>query len=226
MKDIYAIRLENTRRLLETEHSGVQSRMAAKLGMSRQLLSFYVGTVAGTNLPRKGMGPDVARRIEQAYKLPQGWLDNDHTDMAAGRQDSATVDVGAIGFDQGAPEPDTDEPFSLARISKAWLRTNANLSSMDKLSMVTMHGDSMSPTFDDGAILLIDRGWGTIKSDAVYALAKDGSMYVKRILRRVDGSLNVLSDNPNYPPELIENPSKSGIKVLGRVVAAWNTKKL
>jgi len=84
----------------------------------------------------------------------------------------------------------------------------------------------MEGTFSDGDLLFIDRGVDTIKIDAVYVLCLGDELYIKGIQRRPDGSLLMLSDNHKYSPYEIKNGEADRFQVLGRVLLAWNAKRL
>lgn len=85
----------------------------------------------------------------------------------------------------------------------------------------------MAPTFSDGDLLLIDRGVSEIRLDAVYVLALNNELYIKRVQRRItDGAVIIKSDNPLYDPVVVENGERQNLEVLGRVVWAWNGKRL
>ena len=99
-------------------------------------------------------------------------------------------------------------------------------SSLDNLALITGLGDSMEGTFSDGDVLLVDRGVTEVKLDAVYVLSLHDELYIKRLQRRPDGSLLMISDNDKYPPYVIENGDRDAFKVEGRVLLAWNARKL
>ena len=218
MKTIYEIRRDNTRELCGPE-LGSHLKLANLLGMQKQLLSQYIGKTPG-----KGIGNKVARRIEQVYDKPEGWLDREHNDLEAGRQDDTSVDVAALQQltdDSATPLQLPAGSIQIARLSKAWLSSKA-ISQADKLALLPMVGDAMAPTLADGAILLVDRGVRHVRADAVYTLARGGDVFVKRVMRRTDGALILISDNHAYPQQIVEDPASSGLVVLGRLVAAWN----
>ena len=84
----------------------------------------------------------------------------------------------------------------------------------------------MRPTFDDGDVLLVDRGITEIKIDAIYVLSLNDELYIKRLQRRPNGSVVMISDNKNYEPYTIAESELDRFKVLGRVVLAWNAHRL
>jgi hypothetical protein len=65
-------------------------------------------------------------------------------------------------------------------------------------------GESMEPLLYDGDRILVDTApQERIKDGAVYAVNYDGELRVKRLQKRLDGTLTLISDNPNYPPEIV-----------------------
>ncbi len=85
-------------------------------------------------------------------------------------------------------------------------------------------GESMSPTIQDGDIVLIDRFSAVAPSRArepgdarpapIYALLDDGSARIKRLALASPGTLALLSDNPAMPPEF---RSASEVTIIGKV---------
>lgn len=133
---------------------------------------------------------------------------------------------GSMGL--GLPRPEHETVVDNLRLTKDWVRNNLpTISRPDNLAVLSAHGDSMNPTFSDGDILLVDRGVDRISLDAVYVLALNEELYIKRIQRRItDGAVMILSDNPAYQPVIVANGERDSLQVLGRVVWAWNGRKL
>lgn len=134
--------------------------------------------------------------------------------------------AGSMGYGLLAPEQETI--VDVIRLSRSFVTRNLpTISSPTRLAALTAYGDSMVPTFSDGDILFVDRGVEDIRVDAVYVLLLNNELYIKRIQRRItDGALIIKSDNPLYEPVTIQNGDRERLKVLGRVVWAWNGKKL
>lgn len=101
--------------------------------------------------------------------------------------------------------------------SYEWMRHNLSHTTGD-ISSVKVLGDSMSPTLLDGDTVLIDRGFSEIKVDAVYVIDMLGQRLVKRVQRKSDGSLVIISDNKAYSREAIPRSRVHEINVIGRVV--------
>jgi phage repressor protein C with HTH and peptisase S24 domain len=126
----------------------------------------------------------------------------------------------------GAVAPAYENVVEKMTVSAPWLNANLRFSNKSYLALITAYGDSMGPTFNDGDLLLIDRSVEEIKIDAVYVLLLHDELYIKRLQRRPDGSILMISDNKNYEPYTIKNGDMDNFKVLGRVLLAWNAKKL
>ncbi|KQR76081.1 transcriptional regulator [Rhizobium sp. Leaf341] len=81
-------------------------------------------------------------------------------------------------------------------------------------------GDSMLPTFPDGAMLIVDQSQQTVDDGRIYVFNAEGNLLVKRARWRFDGSLDLMSDNVagNYPVESFVTDRIVDLIVVGRVV--------
>lgn len=125
----------------------------------------------------------------------------------------------------GTPLTDYVNVVEMVTANLPELRTRVSFSAPHNLRLLTGYGDSMSPTFNDGDVLLIDMGVTDLTLDAVYVMERHDQLYVKRIQRRTTGALRMISDNPVYPPEDID-PNRDGFDVRARVLCVWNFRKL
>ncbi|WP_020208257.1 LexA family transcriptional regulator [Gilvimarinus chinensis] len=184
----------------------------------------------------RNIGDRFARKMEAALGLSVGDWDKSPLSVAepsgeysAGKMDSISIprlDVaGSMGFGAAAPAGHIDVVERIT-VNMEYLRRNLAISSPANLAMITGYGDSMEGTFNDGDLLLVDRGVTEIKVDAVYVLCLGDELYIKRIQRRPGGSFLMLSDNVKYPPYEITNSEADNFQVLGRVLLAWNARKL
>ena len=111
-------------------------------------------------------------------------------------------------------------------LSEQWLARRIKPTSPQALRFIHAYGDSMSPTFEDGDILLVDTGLRDPRMiDGVYVMAANGRLYVKRVRQRLDGTVEISSDNATVKTVDVLNGG-SAIDVLGRVVWCWNGRKL
>lgn len=134
------------------------------------------------------------------------------------------VDIRA-SMGAGVDQPTSREVVSEMVVDEGRLRRNCTFSSPENLSLVTGVGDSMRPTFEDGDALLVDRGIRECRVDGLYCLALNDELYIKRLQRRPDGSVMMISDNRAYEPYQITQ-GRDRVDVLGRIVMAWNARRM
>ncbi|MBC8642110.1 S24 family peptidase [Caballeronia sp. EK] len=83
---------------------------------------------------------------------------------------------------------------------------------------VKVSGDSMEPTLFEGDSVLVDISDTAILDGKVYVLRYGDGFRIKRILKRFDGSIVLVSDNRKYPEEVVtEEQAAQFIQILGRV---------
>jgi len=90
-----------------------------------------------------------------------------------------------------------------------------NLKNIDAINVV---GDSMEPTLNSDNIIFVDKTKVDVARDGIYAFTTTHGLFVKRIQRRVDGKLDVISDNKDYPVQVL---SKSELSVVGKVISSF-----
>lgn len=98
-----------------------------------------------------------------------------------------------------------------------WVR-NALGIPVSALALINVTGDSMEPTLSEGDLILIDMSHRGVKDNAVYVLQLNGTLLVKRIQHKLDGSVIVKSDNAIYEPELVGSEAVDFLNIIGRVV--------
>lgn len=115
----------------------------------------------------------------------------------------------------GDHAPTINTKFVAFRID--WLRRML-ATEPSKLILETALGDSMEPMIRDGDLLLIDTNESRIKDFGIFVLEVRKERLVKRVQRKFDGSLILISDNPLYQPEEIAAALAGEIKIVGKVV--------
>jgi len=210
-----------------------QSELARQLGVSPQAVQKWE---AGETVPR-------GRRIEclaGALGIPVAYLISG-SDMDSGLR--LVSDKPALPFiGKTVVVPRLDISGSMGRglplsdgnmdiiermtVSVDWLRQSVNATNPNNLAIITGRGDSMEGTFTDGDLLLVDRGVTELAMDAVYVMAIDGDLYIKRIQRQPGGAFTMISDNPKYQPITLKPTELEGFKVIARVLLTWNARKL
>lgn len=85
---------------------------------------------------------------------------------------------------------------------------------------VKVHGSSMYPLLHNGDSVVVNLAETNIINDKVYALRYGDELRIKRLYRKLDGSLILHSDNPDFIPRDEEVPPsvvESSISIVGRV---------
>lgn len=104
-----------------------------------------------------------------------------------------------------------------------WVKNALGVSVKD-LALINVIGDSMEPTLSDGDVVLLDMTFRGVQDSSIYVLQLNGTLLVKRIQHRLDGSLEVISDNQRYKPETVIGDDANQLKIIGRVV--WAGRKM
>lgn len=81
--------------------------------------------------------------------------------------------------------------------------------------LVEAMGDAMAPTIEEGNLILVDISEPPFKDDGVYVIVRGDRLSVRRLSRRLDGTIVASADNPAYSAETVQADS---IKLVGRVV--------
>lgn len=132
---------------------------------------------------------------------------------------------GSMGDGAAPPNHPAVLQHITARISE--LRKQCTFSAPENLQLITGYGRSMMPTFSDGDILLIDTGIRTVELDAVYVFSIASDLFIKGLQRLPGNRLRVISHNrEENDPWDITDPQMQQMAVHGRVVLAWNARRL
>lgn len=195
-----------------------------------RLWAFFSDTVGPEHwgLDRYPTGSPVELRSGETF--PKGGVQDvgDFHRREGDRSREGTVSIPQLdvraSMGAGVMQPEHEEVIRTTRVSETWLRSHAkSFTSIDNLALLTGEGDSMAPTFTSGDALLVDRGVRDLrgKRDGIYVLARNDSLYVKRVQELTDGSILLISDNELYQTEKVD-AQRDKFEVLGRVVMTWN----
>ncbi|WP_404334198.1 helix-turn-helix transcriptional regulator [Sphingomonas sp. MMS12-HWE2-04] len=148
-------------------------------------------------------------RLARYFGVPEARLGGV---VPEGLVEIARLDVGAsagpgrIAEDEARRRPGALSPALLRALG---VRAEAG-------SMIRVDGDSMEPTLSDGDEILVDRDRRAVKErGGIFVIRLDGALMVKR-LRIAMGGVEVVSDNPAYPPRVV---AAGAVEVIGQV--AW-----
>ncbi len=109
-------------------------------------------------------------------------------------------------------------------VSRKWVALHLPHVRPDALQMIHAYGDSMLGTLNSGDFALVDTDVSDIDIDGVYVLQADDKLFIKRVTRRMNGRLEVTSDNPTVKTVEVLNGSHE-VRICGRVVYGWNGRR-
>jgi phage repressor protein C with HTH and peptisase S24 domain len=93
----------------------------------------------------------------------------------------------------------------------------------DAVCVIQVRGDSMTPTFNDSDLLLLDIRTIDFFSEGVYVIQLKGALLVKRLRFKISGVVDVISDNIKYGVESLSPDELDRLTIIGRVV--WHGSK-
>lgn len=116
----------------------------------------------------------------------------------------------------GVVAPFAAAPSSMVAFDSAFLREKG--ATPDRCTVITARGDSMVPTIPDGSLLVVDHSQTQISNGFIMVINLGDDLLVKRVRRRLDGLIDLISDNQAYAPETIGPDTLQQLRIVGRVV--------
>ena len=113
----------------------------------------------------------------------------------------------------------SEQVVDVCAFKPEWVQHTLGVAPRD-IALISVKGDGMAPTLASGDMVLVDTHRGRVEDDAVYVLRHDdGDLRVKRIQRKMDGTLIVTNDNKEYSEDDVFSPAEAArLNVVGRVV--------
>ena len=110
----------------------------------------------------------------------------------------------------------SEQSDSVIAFARSFLRDHGAVP--DRCSIIRARGDSMAPTIPDASLLVVDHSQAEIANGCIMVVSVGDDLLVKRVRRRLDGQIDLISDNPAYPPETLQPAALQQLRVVGRVV--------
>ncbi len=172
---------------------------------------------------RGGSRPSLAylESLSEQFSVDLNWLitgERSNDEVVHKNQSELVIapkfDVQAsAGFGQVGFSEDISEHFGF---SKQWLSSQLGVHS-DQLAFVSVRGESMQPTLEDGDMILVDMSQNQVHREDVYLLHTDDGLMTKR-LKPLKTGIKVQSDNPEFPSWEICGATDEQTRVVGKVV--------
>jgi len=198
-----------------------QGDIAKSLGVSQQAVSKWC---AGTAEPRLEILPQLSKLLD----VPAGFMA--FAEGEAKVKNPGMIYIRRYDFSASSGTDITMQEISGVEqiaVTKEWFSRHIRHPRADtsSYSLINVHGSSMSPTWNDGDILLVDNAQHEIDRDGFYVFTYDGTGYAKRV-QRIGRALLVISDNSKYQPFRIEGDELALVRVHGRIIKALNVQDL
>jgi len=208
----------------ELGRGGIAS-IAQKIGKDASYVSRMLYTADKNGAKR--IGEDTIDLLASAYpdhfsaSGPEVLIDKTPEDLI---RIPLLANCGSMGH--GNDVLDGDYVVGDLALSAHWINQHIRPCNIRELKFIHAHGESMAPTFSSGDVLLVDVGSRDPSSlEGIYVLETNDKIFIKRVRMRMDGHLEVSSDNISIKTVDVLNGDHP-VRVLGRVVWAWNGKKL
>lgn len=182
----------------------------------------YIQQFIKRGTPRK-LDESDRRTLARYFGVDESWLGGA---QASEQPSDGLVEVPFLNIRASAGSgavAELEAPRGHFGFDPRWLRRLTG-SKPDRLSIITVMGDSMFPTLSDGDEVIVDGGDGAERlRDGIYVLRVDDALLVKRLALGPTGKrISVRSDNKAYPSW--EDCDPRGLQIVGRVV--WFGRKL
>lgn len=141
---------------------------------------------------------------------------SDHSDSTDTIFIEHYVDVrGAAGAGQIPP---ADQMIVSVAVNAVEWRSYVGLNPKH-IKVINVYGDSMKPTLQHGDQVLVDTACNRFVDDSIYAIQQDDVLRIKRIKLKLDGSIEVKSDNSHgFETEIYNKNEAAMFIVFGRVL--------
>ncbi|MDP6924985.1 MAG: LexA family transcriptional regulator [Candidatus Scalindua sp.] len=96
----------------------------------------------------------------------------------------------------------------------------------DTLFILSAESDSMEPTIQHDALLIVDKSIDRILTEGIYILKRGDTILIKRIRKLSEDTIELISDNPAYGKETIMLNNQPEIAILGKVIYIWSGRKI
>ena len=113
-----------------------------------------------------------------------------------------------------------DEDYEYLSIDKKLLDSlyKSNNANPNAISALNVMGDSMEPTLIDREVILFDKDNLDVSKGGIFIVSTNVGLFVKRVALKIDGSLELISDNKSYNSEIIVPDELDTIRLLGKVI--------
>lgn len=125
---------------------------------------------------------------------------------------------GDINASAGGGAESEDENAEALELPEKFVYMLGGERELKNVEAVNVSGDSMEPTFSYGDIVFLNRTKTNIQRGGVFVVRTEAGLFIKRVQKRIDGKLDIISDNKVYSTQTL---GENELEVIGRVVAKF-----
>lgn len=122
-----------------------------------------------------------------------------------------------VNVSAGGGAFDAEQEYEMLGLEDTFFSRLSNFSAA-RIEAVNVVGDSMEPTIRDESIVFIDRDKTDIGKGGIFALVTPSGLFIKRLQARVDGGIDIISDNRDYP---VQTVARDEVTIIGRIVGVF-----
>ncbi len=177
-------------------------------------------TYAGHENGSRGIKIDEVLKYSSAFSINPSWLAFGDAATQSHTKNFPIIQLYDVQLSAGAGTVNYEEadvadsiPFTADFLSKKLHRASAN-----GLICCYVNGESMSPTLEDGDMVIVDTKIINDKKPAgIYALNYGEESYVKRV-EKINSGYALFSDNPTYETIHVRGDEVELLHFIGKVV--------
>lgn len=125
-----------------------------------------------------------------------------------------------INASAGGGADSADEDIKTIEIPHEFAMMLGGERELKNIEAINVSGDSMEPTFSYNDVVFINRAKTDLQRGGVFTIRTEAGLFIKRVQKRIDGKIDVISDNQVYSTQTL-NPDE--IEVIGRVVSRFGS---
>ena len=189
-----------------------QTELAERMGVNKNTISQYK---TGSRTPPMDTLEELVAAL--GVSLPEFFAckDDSTPDIAFVEKVKARPRAGSGGL-----ETDSDHSGYYSFHSAFLVRKKGDAKTM---KIFEVAGDSMSPTLDDGDLIMVNTNERDVQTGRIYLLRIGEDLMVKRLETRPGGVMLIRSDNPDYDDIPVNLHEVTDVEVFGRMV--WSCRE-
>lgn len=206
-----------------------------KINQAELAREFNVSSQSVNNWEKRGVPHSIAVEAEEKFGVSPSWiikgieLDRELIVYSDKNTRSGYIRLDYLDIQSAAGHGKVADAYppliQNLNVLEDWALQSFGKNAVEKIKIINNSGDSMSPTIQDGDILFVDVSRRAFEAEGIYVLDWNGRLLTKRLVAQQDGRLAIISDNPSYHPEYINEKNIDSLVICGQVRGWWSFKR-